>query len=86
MILDTIYAFFAEHIIGLMYTLPIITINAALLQGYYNVVDLILTNTTLLGLFIRPSTLVSVSITVLAIINFEHIYNIAMWIKRKIKP
>ena len=45
---------------------------------------LIFYNLTLLGFFIRPETL-TISIPILiALLNFEHLYKLTMWILRKI--
>lgn len=46
--------------------------------------DLIFNNLTLLGFFIRPVTL-QISIPILIILlNFDNLYNLTMWILRKI--
>lgn len=49
-----------------------------------NFLDLIFNNLTLLGFFIRPTTL-QVAIPILIILlNFENLYKLTMWILRKI--
>lgn len=46
--------------------------------------DLIFNNLTLLGFFIRPTTIM-ISVPILIILlNFEDVYKITMWILRKI--
>lgn len=46
--------------------------------------DLIFNNLTLLGFFIRPTTL-QIAIPILIILlNFENLYKLTMWILRKI--
>ena len=85
MIFDSIFAFFVEHAISIISGITLIAVDGSLLQNYFNVVDYILENASLLGLFIRPSTLVKVSFTALAIYNFEYIYNTAVWVKNRFK-
>ena len=46
--------------------------------------DLIFDNVTLLGFFIRPTTLYIVIPLLIIVLNFELIYKITMWILRKI--
>lgn len=49
------------------------------------VLDLIFTNgANLIGLFIRPSTIVVVVPLLLVILNFEYIYKLVMWIVKKL--
>ena len=85
MILNTIYAFIAEHIIELLMGISITALDASLILNYYEIVDFMATNSSLVGLFIRPYTLIAGSITFITIINFEHIYKIAIWIKNRLK-
>lgn len=46
--------------------------------------DLVFDNLSLLGFFIRPSTLKLVVPLLLIVINFELIYKLVMWIVRKL--
>lgn len=46
--------------------------------------DLIFNNLSLLGIFIRPITLMIVVPLILILINFEMVYKIIIWIVRKI--
>lgn len=46
--------------------------------------DLIFQNLTLLGFFIRPSTIAICVPVLILIINFERIYKFTMWLLRKI--
>lgn len=46
--------------------------------------DLIFQNLTLLGFFIRPSTITICVPVLILIINFERIYKFTMWLLRKI--
>lgn len=48
------------------------------------VLDTIFNNLDLLGVFIRPSTLIIIAPLLIVIINFERIYHFGMWILRKI--
>ena len=86
MILETIFSFFAGGIIKIISLIHIGTLSADIMSKFYSVIDYLFENLTLLGLFIRPRSMVSVSLLILTIINFEKIYGAAMWIKRKIKP
>ena len=86
MILETIFSFFASGIIKIISLVNVGHLSTQIMTKFYNVIDFIFENLTLLGLFIRPASLVSVSVLMLAIINFEKIYGVAVWIKRKIKP
>jgi len=46
--------------------------------------NLIFDNITLLGFFIRPSTIAVVVPILIILLNFEEVYKITMWILRKI--
>lgn len=46
--------------------------------------DLVFGNLSLLGFFIRPTTLTIVIPILIILINFERIYKFTMWILRKI--
>ena len=46
--------------------------------------DLIFENLTLLGFFIRPSTLSIVIPMLIILLNFDNLYKLTMWILRKI--
>lgn len=46
--------------------------------------DLIFDNLSLIGFFVRPTTFRLFVPIALVLINFKHIYNIFMWILRKI--
>lgn len=46
--------------------------------------DLIFENLSLIGFFVRPATFKLLVPLALILINFKHIYNITMWILRKI--
>lgn len=46
--------------------------------------DLIFNNLTLLGFFIRPTTLKLVIPILIIVLNFDNIYKFTMWILRKI--
>ena len=46
--------------------------------------NLIFDNVTLLGFFVRPSTIMIVVPILIILLNFEEIYKITMWILRKI--
>lgn len=46
--------------------------------------NLIFDNVTLLGFFIRPTTIMIVVPILIILLNFEDIYKITMWILRKI--
>lgn len=46
--------------------------------------DLIFNNLSLLGFFIRPSTLVVVIPVLIILLNFDEVYKFTMWILRKI--
>lgn len=86
MILESIFSFFATGIIKIISLVHIGTLSADIMSKFYSVIDYLFENLTLLGLFIRPRSMVSVSLLMLAIINFEKIYRVASWVKRKIKP
>lgn len=57
-------------------------------EGLANSIDtflnLIFDNLTLLGFFIRPSTIMIVVPILIVLLNFEDVYKITMWILRKI--
>lgn len=56
----------------------------ALTNSINSFLDLIFNNLNLLGFFIRPSTL-TLSIPILiALLNFEKLYKLTIWILRKI--
>lgn len=46
--------------------------------------DLIFNNLSLLGFFIRPTTITLVVPTLIILLNFEYVYKFTMWILRKI--
>lgn len=46
--------------------------------------DLIFDNLTLLGFFVRPSTLLLVIPILVILLNFEKVYKFTMWILKKI--
>lgn len=55
-----------------------------LLNSLYSFLDLIFDNLTLLGFFIRPTTLTIVIPLLIILINFDKIYKFIMWILKKI--
>ena len=55
-----------------------------LLNSLYSFLDLIFENLTLLGFFIRPTTLTIVIPLLIILINFDKIYKFVMWILKKI--
>lgn len=57
---------------------------AELTASIDNFLDLIFDNLSLLGFFIRPTTLKVVIPVLLIVINFELIYKLIMWIVRKL--
>lgn len=50
----------------------------------YNFIDLIFENLTILGFFIRPTTIKLIIPTLIILINFDKIYKLTMWILKKI--
>ena len=54
------------------------------MDGVNNFLDLIFNNLTLLGFFIRPTTLTIVIPILIILLNFEEIYKFVMWILKKI--
>lgn len=86
MIIESIFSFFASGLIKIISLFNIGTLSNDLMDKFYSVIDYIFDNLTLLGLFIRPKSMVSISILMLAILNFEKIYRTAIWLKNKIKP
>ena len=86
MIIESIFSFFAGGVIKLISLISIGTVSSDLMNKFYSVVDYLFDNLTLLGLFIRPKSMVSASILILAILNFEKIYRTAIWLKNRIKP
>ena len=55
-----------------------------LAESIDNFLDLIFNNLSLLGFFIRPTTLQIIIPALIIVINFDRIYKFVMWILRKI--
>lgn len=57
---------------------------AEIMENINTFLDLIFNNLTLLGFFIRPTTLKLVIPILIIVLNFDNIYKFTMWILRKI--
>lgn len=55
-----------------------------LTESINSFLDLIFNNLSLLGFFIRPTTIALVVPTLIILLNFEYVYKFTMWILRKI--
>lgn len=86
MIFEQIFSFFANTVSNLVSSVNIGNISTDLMTKFYSVIDYLFENLSLLGLFIRPRSMVVVSLLMIAILNFERIYLTAIWIKKLIKP
>lgn len=71
-------------ILGLLPSLP--DFDESLLLDFHTALQTIFDNTDLLGFFFPISTIKILIPLVLLVINFEHIYNFALWVITWIKP
>lgn len=72
-----------NFILDLLPSVP--NFDPALLNDFNYVLDLIFENAKLLGFFFPVNTIKVYLPLVLIVINFEHIYNLAMWVVTWIK-
>lgn len=54
------------------------------LESAYNFLDLLFSNASLLGLFVRINTIKQIAVLLIIILNFRHIYNLGKFIISKI--
>ncbi len=54
------------------------------LESAYDFLDMLFSNASLLGLFIRINTIKQVAVILIVILNFRHIYNLGKFIISKI--
>lgn len=59
-------------------------ISTQLINSISHVLDIIFSNLSLLGIFVRIDTIKILVPLVIFVVNFEYLYNIIMWILRKI--
>lgn len=59
-------------------------ISLQLVNSINHVLDIIFSNLSLLGIFVRIDTIKILVPLVIFVVNFEYLYNIIMWILRKI--
>lgn len=83
----TALIYFITFIINLIFSIipPLPNLPDELINSIYSYLDLIINNgLALIGLFIRPSTILALVPIAIAIANFEYIYRLIMWILKKI--
>ena len=59
-------------------------ISTQLINSISHVLDIIFSNLSLLGIFVRIDTIKILVPLVIFVVNFEYLYNIIIWILRKI--
>lgn len=85
MIIETILNLLAiviTTVFGILPNIPNLPEN--MINGVYSVINVIFDNLSLLGCFVRPSTIVLAVPIVIVIYNFDKIYKITLWILKKI--
>lgn len=85
MIVESIFNLLKLVITSIFSILPNIpNIGAELQSSIITSLDVIFSNLSLLGVFIRPSTIIMIIPVAIAIHNFKHIYDFINWIYNKI--
>lgn len=85
MILETILNLikvFLQFFFGLLPDVP--SLELTLLDSLTQYINMIFTNTGLLGFFVRISTIKALVPLIIIVINFEHIYHFALWVIKKL--
>lgn len=73
---------FQKVIFDILPDVPQISIQ--LINSINHVLDIIFSNLSLLGIFVRIDTIKILVPLVIFVVNFEYLYNIIIWILRKI--
>lgn len=85
MIIETILNILALLITSVFSILPSIPdLPDSLYKSITSVIDTIFNNLGLLGVFIRPQTIIIIVPILIVVMNFERIYKVVMWILSKI--
>lgn len=81
--LISVFTFIIDLIFSIVPPLP--ELDSSLIDSIYNYLDLIIGNgIRLIGLFIRPSTILALVPLAILINNFEYVFKLVMFILRKI--
>lgn len=83
----TALVYFLTFIINLIFSIipEIPNLPDDLINSIYSYFDLIISNGLhLIGLFIRPSTILALLPISIAIANLEYIYNLVIWLLKKL--
>lgn len=85
MILEAIFNLLKLVITSVFGILPSIPdIGSSMQTSIFTALEVIFSNLQLLGVFIRPSTVLMIIPVALAIHNFKHIYDFVNWVYNKI--
>lgn len=84
MIIEILLSVVKTILFGILSVFNLPSLPQGLLDSLDTFLDLIFDNLSLIGLFVRPTTFKIIIPVVLVLMNFEHIYNVSIWILRKI--
>ena len=84
MIIEKIMTFFQSAFFTIFNFIDLPDFPEAFTTGLNDFLDLIFENITALGFFVRPATLILIIPLVIIVINFDKLYDLVMWILRKI--
>lgn len=84
MILNKLFEVVGNLFMALISLFNIPGIPNDVLESAYHFLDLLFSNASLLGLFVRINTIKQIAVILIILLNFKHIYNLGKWILSKI--